>query len=93
MVDSRSACILEAGELIAAGVLPKDMREVGELAGADLEGPLPDVSDERITIFKSVGLGAQDVAITKLVVDLAEKRGVGFKLDSYDDSHATVVQS
>ena len=91
MVDSRSACMLEAGELIAAGVLPEDVREVGELVGADSEGPVPDSSGDRVTIFKSVGLGVQDVAITKLVVGLAEERGVGFKLNSYDNSGMAVV--
>ena len=90
IVDSRSACMLEAGELIAAGILPEDVLEVGELLG-DSEEPVPDLSGDRVTIFKSVGLGIQDVAITKLVVDLAEKRGVGFKLDSYDDSDTAVV--
>lgn len=90
MVDSRPACLLEAGELIAAGALPEDVHEVGELVGVDSEEPLPDLSGDEVTIFKSVGLGVQDVAITKLVVDLAEKRGVGSKLDSYDESYATV---
>lgn len=84
VVDSRSACMLEAGELIAAGVLPEDVYEVGEFVGEDSVGPLPKLSGDRVTIFKSVGLGAQDVAITKLIVDLAEKRGIGLKLDSYD---------
>ena len=81
MVDSRSACMLEAGEFIAAGVRPEDLREVGELVGTDLEAPPP---GDRITIFKSVGLGIQDVAVAELVVDLAEKRGVGCRLNSYD---------
>lgn len=91
MVDSRSACMSEAGELIAAGVLPEDIREVGELVGADSEGPPPVLSGDRVTIFKSVGLGVQDVAITKLVIDLAEEKGVGLELDSYDDGTTTVV--
>jgi len=78
MVDSRSACILEAGELVAAGVRPEDVCEVGELVGAGLEEPLrSDLSGNGFTVFKSVGLGVQDVAIAKLVVDLAEERGLG----------------
>jgi len=85
MVDSRSACMLEAGEFIAAGVRPEGMREVGELVGTDSEAPLRVLSADGITIFKSVGLGVQDVVIAKLVVDLAERKGVGCNLDSYDD--------
>jgi ornithine cyclodeaminase/alanine dehydrogenase-like protein (mu-crystallin family) len=85
MVDSRSACILEAGELVAAGVRPEDVCEVGELVGAGLEEPLrSDLSGNGFTVFKSVGLGVQDVAIAKLVVDLAEERGLGCNLNSYD---------
>jgi len=85
MVDSRSACMLEAGELIAAGLRREDMREVGELVGTDTGVPPPDLTGDRVTIFKSVGLGVQDVAIAKLVVDLAERRGIGCNLHSYDD--------
>lgn len=84
MVDSKSACMLEAGELIAAGVRPDDMREVGELVGTDPAALLHDLSGDKVTIFKSVGLGVQDVVIAKLVVDLAERKGVGYNLDSYD---------
>lgn len=90
MVDSRSACLLEAGELIAAGVRPEDMREVGELVGTNPKCPhLPDLSGDKVTVFKSVGLSVQDVVIAKLVVDLAERRGVGCKLNSYDDRDTT----
>jgi len=85
MVDSRSACMLEAGELIAAGSCPEDMREIGELVGMDSETPPLRFSGDRVTIFKSVGLGVQDVAIAKFVVDLAEKKGIGCNLNSYDD--------
>lgn len=86
MVDSRSACLLEAGELIAAGVRPEDMREVGELVGTNPKCPhLTNLSSDKVTVFKSVGLGVQDVVIAKLVVDLAERRGVGCKLNSYYD--------
>ena len=92
MVDSRSACMVEAGEFIAAGVRPEDVCEVGELLGADPDAPrFPDYSGDRVTIFKSVGLGVQDVAIAQMMVDLAERRGVGCKLNSYDDFNTTAA--
>lgn len=87
MVDSRSACMLEAGELVAAGLRPEDMREIGELVGTDSEVPPPDTSGDRVTIFKSVGLGIQDVVIAKFVVDLAERKGIGCNLNSYDNCY------
>lgn len=85
MVDSRSACMLEAGELIAAGLRPEDVHEIGELVGTGSKVPRRGLSGDRVTIFKSVGLGVQDVAIAKLVVDLAERKGLGCNLNSYDD--------
>jgi ornithine cyclodeaminase/alanine dehydrogenase-like protein (mu-crystallin family) len=87
MVDSRSACMLEAGELIAAGLRPEDMREIGELVGMDSEAPAFNLSGDGVTIFKSVGLGVQDVAIATFVADLAERKGIGCNLNSYDDYH------
>lgn len=87
IVDSRSACMLEAGELVAAGLRPEDMREIGELVGTDSGAPPPDTSGDRVTIFKSVGLGVQDVVIAKFVVDLAERKGIGCNLNSYDDCY------
>lgn len=81
--------MLEAGELIAARVRPEDVREVGELVGMDSATPSRDLSGDGVTIFKSVGLGAQDVAIAKLVVDLAGRKGMGCSLNSYDDCSTT----
>ena len=38
-------------------------------------------SDSEITIFKSVGISAQDVAVAKLVYDRALKEGIGKDID------------
>jgi ornithine cyclodeaminase/alanine dehydrogenase-like protein (mu-crystallin family) len=100
LVDSRSACAVEAGELIAAGVQPEDVVEVGELL---CRAPAHDDDSERwawevdaarvselltgsdITIFKSVGLGAQDVAISVATVDRAIEMGIGTTVSNFDD--------
>jgi len=37
-----------------------------------------------LVVFKSVGLGVQDVAIANLVLQEAEKRGLGTVLPDYD---------
>ena len=36
-----------------------------------------------ITMFKSVGVGLQDVAIACAVVDKAEELGIGTRVDGY----------
>lgn len=86
LVDSRSACLAEAGELIAARVAPERTTELGELFDP-VSGRLRE--DEKATkamadlrragksLFKCVGIGGMDVAITRLVVDVAEKQGTG----------------
>ncbi|KAH8979436.1 hypothetical protein EDB92DRAFT_1955162 [Lactarius akahatsu] len=92
VVDSRAACAVEAGELVAAGVPQGAMVEVGELlrrapAGAEedswaWEPDAPRVAEllsagtGDVTIFKTVGLGVQDVAIAVGTVDQAMEMGI-----------------
>ncbi|KZT52470.1 NAD(P)-binding protein [Calocera cornea HHB12733] len=87
VVDSAEACLKEAGELIAAELQPSDLVELGDLL--DDEGlPLPGAVEMAktkgdVTIFKSVGIGLQDVSIAGLVVDAAITLGFGTEID-YD---------
>jgi ornithine cyclodeaminase len=69
LVDSRSACLAEAGELISAGIEGNQLVEIGELVSFTAEGEvlfdaalqLPAVESRGttgpVTIFKSVGVG------------------------------------
>ncbi len=97
LVDSRSACALEAGELIGAGLAPGDMVEVGELllrsapvqdgkwtAEVDAAKVAEVMSERDVTMFKSVGLGAQDVAISVAVVERAIEMGIGSRIPDWD---------
>lgn len=96
LVDSRTACGLEAGELIGAGLAPEDMVEVGELllrAAPTQDGKWAAVNAARVaevltrgdvTIFKSVGVGAQDVAISIAVVERAVDMGIGTGISNWD---------
>ncbi|KAH9051636.1 NAD-P-binding protein [Lactarius deliciosus] len=100
VVDSRAACAVEAGELIAAGVPQAAMVEVGELlrraaAGAEDESWAwePDVprvvellsaGTGDVTIFKTVGLGAQDVAIAVATVDREMEMGIGTMVPEFE---------
>jgi ornithine cyclodeaminase/alanine dehydrogenase-like protein (mu-crystallin family) len=79
LVDSRDACSLEAGELISSGIKKEDMVELGQLVGDD-GAPDPAkverlVKTSSITVFKSVGVGIQDVAIAHAVLGRAQALG------------------
>ncbi|RDB21964.1 Ketimine reductase mu-crystallin [Hypsizygus marmoreus] len=127
IVDSRTACAIEAGELIDAGVSGDEVVEIGELVrlrlklrdgvtgefdfdfdfdfdfgvgevgevggnggsevGGSEVGGSEDGSEDGegpITIFKSVGVGLQDVAIACAVVRKAREMGVGVVVPGYD---------
>jgi len=96
VVDSRGACALEAGELIGAGIAPEDMVQVGELLrSAPAHGDKWAVESDPVrvaqvltggdvTIFKSVGVGAQDVAIAVAVADRAIEMGIGTRIPNFD---------
>jgi ornithine cyclodeaminase/alanine dehydrogenase-like protein (mu-crystallin family) len=106
LVDSRSACAVEAGELIAASVPQTCVVEVGELLrrapapahGDEPRGWEPDAQriaevlsagNGDITIFKSVGIGAQDVAIAVVTVDWAREMGIGTVVLDFEDGSDT----
>ncbi|KAF7361395.1 hypothetical protein MSAN_01172600 [Mycena sanguinolenta] len=93
IVDSRAACLAEAGELVAAGIDGSQIVEIGELVSLDADGELlldparqplrakTDSTTGPVTIFKSVGVGLQDVAIACAVVQKAEELGLGTCVD------------
>ncbi|TFK51548.1 NAD(P)-binding protein [Heliocybe sulcata] len=94
IVDSRSACLQEAGELIDTQATEEKLVELGELvsvaqdnsgewtAKRDVVNAVRATGD--VTIFKSVGVGVQDVMITTAVVSRAEELGIGTIVDDYD---------
>ena len=70
VVDDLSAAAEEAGDLIQAGRLPNtSLREL-------LAGTSPEIGED-VTVFKSVGVAAQDVAAAHLALLNAERLGVG----------------
>jgi ornithine cyclodeaminase/alanine dehydrogenase-like protein (mu-crystallin family) len=93
IVDSVDACLMEAGDLLSASVGRGGMIELGELIRTTAQGEVFTVVDEKralfkdndVTIFKSVGLGAQDVAIANLVMKIAESEETGTRVNAYDD--------
>jgi ornithine cyclodeaminase len=83
VVDSRSASLAEAGDLILPlekGLITEaDIHgEIGEVAAGQISGRQ---SDEEITVFKSVGVAVQDVAVAELVLRRAAELGLGVEVD------------
>ncbi|KAL1674288.1 hypothetical protein EV122DRAFT_220903 [Schizophyllum commune] len=92
IVDSRDACAQEAGELLEAKVDMAAVSEIGELVEVDGKGRLQTTLPEwktkeradAVTMFKSVGVGLQDVAIACAAVDKARAMGLGTTVEGYD---------
>jgi alanine dehydrogenase len=84
VVESRAAALApfpsgsaDLNEPIEAGLLdPAEVREIGELGEEDGR-----VADSPITLYKSVGIAAQDAAAAALVLAAARERGVGSEID------------
>jgi alanine dehydrogenase len=74
----REACLAEAGDYIIPikeGIITQDdIVSIGEIITGKIAGRK---SDSDITIFKSVGISAQDVAVGKLVYDGAIEKEIG----------------
>jgi ornithine cyclodeaminase len=81
-VDSRAACEAEAGELIRAvdlGIVDPDrIDEIGEIV---LGAKLGRASADEITLFKSVGIAAQDAAAAGLALRNAREFGLGVEVN------------
>lgn len=82
-VDRRESALHEAGDLLlpmAEGALT-EAHIVGEL-GEVLTGTVPGRrSPEEVTLFKSLGIGAEDVAAAQFLVGEAEARNAGVEVD------------
>jgi len=82
-VDSREACLAEAGDLVMAmgeGLLDAECTpaEIGEVAAGTAEGRR---SDDEVTIFKSVGNAVQDLAVAGLVLAEARRLELGTEVE------------
>ncbi len=72
IVDSREACLAEAGDII------KSKAHIDAELGDIVNGKHPArKNQEEITFFKSVGLAAQDAAAAAAVMAKAEEKGLG----------------
>jgi len=83
IVDSRSACLEEAGDLIQpmrAGLFDESHihAELGEIVLGRKPGRQ---SDDEITYFKSVGIAAQDAMAAQLALSNARRMNIGREVD------------
>ena len=72
VVDSREACLEEAGDLIIPNA--EIDAEIGEIVNGDRPGR---ESDAEITFFKSVGVAVQDAVAASRVLAESEAKGLG----------------
>ena len=79
VVDRRESALNEAGDLLLAGF--GEERIAAEL-GEVLAGTHPGRTNaDELTVFKSLGLGVEDLAAAELVVRKAREQGVGTEVD------------
>ncbi|KAJ5374088.1 Ornithine cyclodeaminase/mu-crystallin [Penicillium concentricum] len=93
VVDSLDAAMKEAGEIIQAGIKPKQVVELGELlmvrdatrdaATVDDEKSLREWSQRGNVIYKSVGLGLMDLVTGGDLVRLARERKLGTTVEDF----------
>ncbi|KAJ5036537.1 hypothetical protein NUH16_004412 [Penicillium rubens] len=93
LVDSLDAALKEAGEIIQAGIKPKQVVELGELlmvrdatreaATVDEEKSLREWAQRGNVIYKSVGLGLMDLVTGGDLVRLARERKLGTTVEDF----------
>lgn len=98
IVDTLTACLHEAGEIIQSATPSTHLVEIGELlmlkkanAGIRAAGGELDREDEGLlqwlqkgnVVYKSVGLGVMDVVVAGGVVRVAEERNRGVKVEDF----------
>jgi len=76
IVDSRSAALVEAGDLNSLN--ETDVIELGEVVNGQQPARQ---NDDEITFFKSVGVAVQDAVAARVVADRAEELEVGTVVD------------
>ncbi|OLS26800.1 MAG: Alanine dehydrogenase [Candidatus Heimdallarchaeota archaeon LC_3] len=78
----KEACLTEAGDFIIPineGIIKEDdIISIGDIIVGKKSGR---ENEREITLFKSVGISAQDVAVAKLVYDRAVEKGIGINID------------
>ncbi|KAI0594073.1 proline utilization protein PrnX [Biscogniauxia sp. FL1348] len=80
-VDSREACLAEAGEIIRAKVPGDRLVELGEALAANHDFAAD--AEEGNVVFKCVGMGIMDVVVAAGLLDIAREKGVGRTIEDF----------
>lgn len=85
VADSRAEVLAESGDIreaVEQGAVTEDIvyAQLGELSAGLKPGR---TSPNEITIFKSVGVALQDIAVATALYNVAERFGLGTKLDPF----------
>ncbi|MFB4423816.1 ornithine cyclodeaminase family protein [Streptomyces sp. QL37] len=83
VVDAWTTAREKSGEVLiplAEGALGEDdfRRELGDVLAGSVPGR---TADSDLTLFNSVGVGLQDLAVARLLMDAAAERGAGTRID------------
>ncbi|KAG9245348.1 ornithine cyclodeaminase/mu-crystallin family protein [Calycina marina] len=78
-VDSRDACLDEAGELIMAGIKGDRITELGEIG--EENGCLS--IENKAVVFKCVGMGIMDAVVGRELLNIAHLRGLGIEISEF----------
>lgn len=81
VVDDLAVARLECGDLLhpeaSAGLDWNAIHSLSDVVGGLVPGR---TSPEQITLFESQGLGLEDLAVASVILDLAQRRGVGMEI-------------
>jgi ornithine cyclodeaminase len=79
-VDSKEACLDESGELITANATEEQLTKIGEiLALDDKRGVYPTGN----IVFKCVGMGIMDLAVSRTLLEIAKESGGGVTVEGF----------
>ncbi|KAK0389770.1 hypothetical protein NLU13_3343 [Sarocladium strictum] len=80
-VDSKDACLEEAGEIINAGLSEDSLIEIGALF-ASTEANVDATQDKNI-VFKCVGMGIMDLAVAQSLLEIADAESIGQEVEGF----------
>ncbi|KAI2794559.1 hypothetical protein POX_a01158 [Penicillium oxalicum] len=82
-VDSTSACLEEAGELITAGITAAQLTEMGDLLNELGPSEPLAIPEGANVIFKCVGIALMDLAVGKKILEVGQAKGLGVHLEGF----------
>jgi ornithine cyclodeaminase/alanine dehydrogenase-like protein (mu-crystallin family) len=81
VVDDLEVARIECGDLLhpdaSAGLDWKDVHTLADVVGGRVAGR---TSAEAITLFESQGIGLEDLAVASVIIELAQRRGIGTEI-------------